>query len=160
MEVTIMLKKDKSVMLTQFIIRLCYVLLTALAIALPVLLKKGIFNFEILSNIKSYIMLPFYAVVPAGYVALICLDKILQNIKNDLVFDNKNVKLLNIISWACIWAGMVGLITFVVILLKSFMFETMIILSAGEFFMALVVKVVKNVFVAAIEIKEENDLTV
>ena len=40
------------------------------------------------------------------------------------------------------------------------MFETMLILAAGEFFMFLVVKVVKFILQGAVEIKEENDLTV
>lgn len=157
---TIMWNNDKSIGLTHAIVRFCYVALAALTVSLPWLLNSGFLHFEILSQIKDYIIGPFYAVVPAGYVALICLDKLLLNIKNDIVFDAKNVKLLRLISWACAFAGLVGLISFVVILIKNFMFETMIVLSAGEFFMALVVRVVKNVFEKAIEIKEENDLTV
>lgn len=155
-----MYKSDKSINLTQLIIRICYLLLAVVSVALPFLLTNGFFHFEILSQIKSYIIGPFYAVVPAGYVALICLDKLLMNIKKDIVFDYKNTKLLNIISWACFYAGCIGLASFIFILVEDFMFETMIVLSAGEYFMALVVKVVKNVFVKAIELKEENDLTI
>lgn len=155
-----MYKSDKSIFLTQLIIRICYVLLAVVSVSLPFLLSNGFFHFEILSQIKSYIIGPFYAVVPAGYVALVCLDMLLINIKKDVVFDKKNTKLLNIITWACIYAGLVGLASFVFILIEDFMFETMLVLSAGELFMALVVKVVKNVFVKAIELKEENDLTI
>lgn len=154
------MKTDKSIIITQFIIRLCYVLLAVVSIALPFLLTNGFFHFEILTQIKDYVIFPFYAVVPAGYVALICLDKLLINIKKEIVFENANVKLLAIISYACIYAGMVGLLSFVFILVKDFMFETMLVLAAGEFFMALVVRVVRNVFQKAIEIKEENDLTI
>lgn len=149
--------KDKSVMLTHTIVRLCYILLTALAIALPFMLRCDFFHFI---KIRTYVEGPFYTVVPAGYIALFCLDKLLINIKKDIVFDNKNVKLLRIISWACTFAGTVGLISFTAILIKDFMFETLLVLTMGEFFMALVIRVVKNIFVKAIEIKEENDLTV
>ena len=76
------------------------------------------------------------------------------------MFDYKNVKLLNIISWACFYAGAVGLAAFIIILLTGTVFETMLILAAGEFFMFLVVKVVKFILQGAVEIKEENDLTV
>lgn len=154
------MKTDKSIIFTQWIIRLCYLLLAVVAVALPFLLSNGFFHFEILSQIKSYIIGPFYAVVPAGYFALVCLDKLLINIKKDIVFDKSNIKLLSIISYACFFASLVGLAAFVFILIEDFMFETMLVLSAGEFFMALVVRVVKNVFQKAIEIKEENDLTI
>lgn len=154
------MKSDKSIKLTHFIVRLCYVLLGAVAIALPFVLENGLFEFEILGQIKSYIYFPFYLVVPAGYIALICLDKLLKNVKSDLVFDNKNVNLLRIISYACFYAGFVGLTSFVVVLALDFMFETLIVLACGEMFMGLVVRVVKNIFERAIEIKEENDLTV
>lgn len=155
-----MLGKEKSVKLTHFIVRLCYVLLGAAAIVLPFIFKYGIFEFDILNKISSYVIGPFYAVVPAGYVALICLDKLLINVKKELVFDVKNVKLLGIISWACFYAGFVGFASFIIIMLMNFMFETLLVLAMGEMFMALVVRVVKNVFESAIEIKAENDLTV
>lgn len=155
-----MWNNDRSVRLTQGIIRACYILLGVVAVGLPFLLNKGFYHFDILGQIKSYVIGPFYAVVPAGYVALVCLDKLLINIRRDAVFVYDNVKLLRIISWACTYAALVGFVAFVVILLSDFMFETMLVLSAGEFFMALIVRVVKNVFDKAIEIKEENDLTV
>ncbi len=151
---------DRSVILTQCIIKICYVILTVVSVGLPFIFDKGFYTFDILGEIKSYVIGPFYAVVPAGYAALICLDKLLINIKWHRVFVSANVKLLRILSWACVYAATVGFISFIVILLKDFMFETMFILSAGEFFVALIVRVVKNVFEKAIEIKEENDLTV
>lgn len=154
------MKTDKSIIITQWIIRICYVLLAIVSIALPFLLTNGFFHFEILTQIKDYILFPFYAVVPAGYVALICLDKLLVNIKREIVFDKVNVSLLGVISYACVYAGLVGALSFAFILIKDFMFETMLVLAAGEFFMALVVRVVKNVFEKAIELKEENDLTI
>lgn len=155
-----MLNKDKSVKLTHFTVRACYVLLAATAIALPVILHNGFYEFDILGEISEYVLGPFYAVVPAGYVALICLDKLLINVRKEIVFDVKNVKLLRIISWACIYAGCVGMLSFFIILAMKFMFETLLILAIGELFMGLVVRVVKNVFEAAIKIKDENDLTI
>ncbi len=155
-----MLYNDKSVNLTHFIVRLCYVLLGAASVLLPIVLYKGLYEFEILGQIKSYIIGPFYAVVPAGYMALVCLDKLLINIKKEIVFETQNVKLLKIISIACFYAGMIGLISFIAVWLLDFMFETLLVLSMGEFFMALVVRVVKNIFEKAIELKAENDLTI
>jgi len=98
--------------------------------------------------------------VPAGYVALFCLDRILTNIKKDVVFDERNIKLLNIITLCCLFAAVVGLVSYVIIAVIYKSIETVILLALGEGFMALVVRVVRNVFKKAIEIKEENDLTV
>lgn len=154
------MQNNHSVKLTHFFVRFCYFLLTAAAIILPVILYKGFYEFEILGKIKSYIIVPFYCVVPAGYSALICLDKLLINIRKGVVFDSGNVKMLLNISNACFFAGTVGLISFIVIAANKFMFETMIVLSLGEMFMGLVVRVVKNIFEAAILIKSENDLTI
>lgn len=155
------MKKDKSVKLTQIFVRACYALL-----ALAVVILPFVFNdFDLVDMMPdppkaSYILVPFYLIVPAGYVALVCLDKLLCNIKRDIVFDAKNVRLLDIISWACVYAGAAGVASFVAVTLLYDAFPTYIILAAGELFMALVVNVVKKLFDKAIEIKEENDLTV
>lgn len=155
-----MLNKDKSVRLTHFIVRACYVFLGAMAIALPILLKNGFYKFDILGQISTYVLGPFYAVVPAGYIALFCLDRLLVNVRKEIVFDAENVRFLRIISRACFYAGCVGIVSFLIILLNNFLFETLFILAVGELFMGLVVKVVKNIFEAAIKIKSENDLTI
>ena len=152
--------KDTSIKLTHFFVRLCYFLLAGAAVFLPILLYNGFYNFEILGEIKSYIIGPFYSVVPAGFTALVCLDKLLINIRKEEVFETKNVNLLRIISWACFYAGLVGLISFIVIMIMDFMFETLFVLAMGEFFMALILQVVMHVFKRAIAIKEENELTI
>lgn len=152
--------KDTSIKLTHFFVRLCYFLLAGAAICLPLILYKGFLHFEILEQIGKYIIWPFYMVVPAGYAALVCLDKLLINIRKEEVFEAKNVKLLRIISWACFYAGLIGLLSFIVIMIMDFMFETLFVLSMGEFFMALILQVVMHVFKKAIIIKEENELTI
>ncbi len=155
--------KDKSTGLTHFAVRLCYILLAVSVIAFPVLMKAqegDWYYFVMLAVHGKYLIYPFYAVVPAGYIALICLDKILGNIKKDIVFDNNNVKLLNLITVCCLYAAAVGIVSFVIIALNYKSIETLILLAFGEAFMALVVRTVRNVFKKAIEIKEENDLVV
>lgn len=78
-----MWNKERSVLLTQAIVRICYVLLAAAVIVLPIVFKDyGSENrISMISELGRYVMGPFYAIVPAGYVALICIDKLLMNIK-------------------------------------------------------------------------------
>lgn len=155
--------KDKTAGLTQFVVRLCYFLLAASVIAFPVLMraKEGDWYYFVMIAVHGkYLIYPFYAVVPAGYIALISLSKILTNLKNDTVFDEKNVRLLNIITACCLFASAVGLVSFIVIAVIYKSIETVFLLSMGEAFMALVVRVVRNVLKKAIDIKEDNDLVV
>jgi len=155
--------KDKTTGITHFAVRLCYVLLAAAVIAFPVLMKaqEGDWYYFVMIAVHGrYLIYPFYAVVPLGYAALICLDKLLGNIKKDIVFDEKNIKLLNLITVCCLLAAVVGAVSFVVIAFMYKSIETVILLAFGEGFMALVVRVVRNIMKKAIELKEDNDLVV
>lgn len=158
-----MIMDKKSTTLCQFVIRLCYVLLPVAVIAFPFLMKVqegNPFYFVMIAGHGKYLIYPFYAVVPSGYAALICLDKIMGNILKDIVFDMKNVKLMNIIIACCLYAAAVGLVSYIIIALVYKSIETVILLAMGEAFVALVIRVLCNVFKKAIEIKEDNDLVV
>lgn len=156
-----MWNKDKSVILTQVIVKACYVLLAGTAVGLPFLLKYyPLSPIDLLDELGKYVIIPFYLVVPLGYTALICIDKLLGNIKKGTVFDMKNVKLLRIISWCCFAAAFIGALSFIIIWAVYMPFETFIVLVAGEVFMGLILRVVKNCFEQAIAIKEENELTI
>ncbi len=153
----------KSAQLTQLAVRLCYVLLAVAAVLFPILMKVpdgSQWYFVMIAQHGKYLIYPFYAVVPAGYAALICLDKILTNIKNDIVFDSRNVTLMNRITWCCLFAAAVGFVSYIIIALMYKSIETVMLLAFGEAFMALVVRVVRDVMQKAIEIKEDNDLVV
>lgn len=156
------MSKNQSIALTKLIIKCCYVLLAAGVIAFPFLIDRGDTEefFGFLSRYGRFLIIPFYCVVPEGYAALICLDKLLSNVKKGVIFDSKNIALLNNVSLSCFAAAAVGAISFIVIAIINIPFETLIILPAAEAFMGLVVSVVKTVFEAAIEIKEDNDLVV
>lgn len=159
-----MWNKSKSITLTHLLVRACYVFLAITAIGLPILLRMD--YLELTSTTVDYFTYTLLAVVPAGYLALICLDMLLINVKKEMVFNEKNVKLLRIISWACFYAGSVGILSFVIVFIKYLFLPAILIpsivlvLAVAEMFMGLVVRVVKNVFEAAIEIKEENELTI
>ena len=157
------MKKVQSANVTHIVIKICYVLLALAVIAFPVLMRAqegDPYYFVMIAVHGRYLIVPFYLVVPAGYAALVCLDKILRNIKQDIVFDKRNVKLLNQITWCCLFAAAVGTVSFVVIAIFYKSIETVMLLAMGEAFMALVVRVIRDVLYKAIEIKEDNDLVV
>ncbi|NLZ46257.1 MAG: DUF2975 domain-containing protein, partial [Clostridiales bacterium] len=88
-----------------------------------------------------------------GYIALIALYKLLDNINKEQVFIETNTKCLRIISWACMMAG----ITFLIFGLWRVIFVAIAFFSV---MFGLIMRVLKNVFEKAVEIKSENDYTV
>ena len=168
-----MWSKEKSVKLTHFIVRACYMILAVLVVAVIVFFNSyGWILYEEVYDIGKYAVELFCILVPVGYTALYCLDRLLINIKKDIVFDKSNVKLLKIISWSCFCAAIIcliyivfGCLLFTTVRRNQTLFEiillsAILLLTTGAGFMGLVVRVVKNVFESAIKIKEENELTI
>ena len=159
--------QNKSADILKAIIKICYVMLAAVVIVMLVITTGTITlskeSFKLIEEIQVRLLIfLFYAVVPAGYAALVCIDKLLTNIKKDLVFESETLKYLNIISYACVYAAVVGIVSVVISLISGVydFFIVFILLSLGEFFMAIVLQVIRQVFKKAIDIKEENELTI
>lgn len=88
-----------------------------------------------------------------GFVLIFCMDKVLRNLRQGIVFDSRNVRLLRIVSNCCFAVCTVCLAGCVRIFFLGF-----VALAAG--FVGLIVRIVKNVFSAAIDMRSELDLTV
>ncbi len=95
----------------------------------------------------------FYPCSLLGILAVISLIRMLLRIKKDNPFCNENVKSLKFISWCCF---IVALITFCC----GFFYLPLFIITVASGFFGLILRVVKNVIQSAIEIREENDLTI
>ncbi len=88
-----------------------------------------------------------------GWVLLVRLWQLLQNIRAQLVFDMRNVHLLRQVSWCCVGAGAVCLVS-------CLYYLPFIAVAIAAGFMALIVRIVKNIFQQAIDMKSELDLTI
>ncbi len=95
----------------------------------------------------------FYLGSIGGYLVLIPLFKMLTNMSKDKVFDRENTKLMMIMTVAL--AGIA-----VDCIIGGFIWNGCWILSVVALFMALVVLSIRVVFVKAITMKEEMDLTI
>lgn len=103
--------------------------------------------------IEKFILGITYLAVPAGWGAIIILFRLLININKGIVFDEKNVKMLSVLSWLCLYVGF----------LSGFAtrwYIPFVVVSVSALFIGLIVRVVRNIISEAIEIKDENDLTV
>ena len=132
---------------------------TIFAIALVILTLGAPWIVEFLCEffhrdyLAKFLTVVTYLAVPAGWGAIILLYKILLNVDKGKVFEEENVKYLSILSWLCIYVGVLSGFA-------SLRFTMFIIISISALFIGLIVRVVRNIISKAIEIKEENDMTV
>ena len=105
------------------------------------------------SSGRAAILTGFYCCVPLVLYALWCIDRLLGNILREDVFIHTNVSFIRRVRWLCAIVGLICLISGVY-------YPPLLFLAVIMEFLALVVSVLKNVLAAAVEIREENDLTV
>ena len=91
--------------------------------------------------------------MPVVLFALRAMDRLVNNILQDQVFVEANVRLIRRIRWCC--AGVSGLC-----IVPGLYYPPLLLMVVIMAFLALVVSVVKNVMAAAVEMREENDLTI
>ena len=85
--------------------------------------------------------------------ALVSLHLLLRNIDRGEVFVPQNTRCLRSISWACMLAGC----AFAVMMLWRYLF---VLPALAAVMLGLIMRVLKNVFEQAVEIKSENDFTI
>ena len=99
------------------------------------------------------ILIPFYLCVPIGFIALALILKLLKNIRREEVFVESNVNVIRAFSWCFIYVGIVCFVA-------GFFYLPFFIIGGASLFMAAIMRVLKNVMQAAVEVKNENDMTV
>ena len=99
------------------------------------------------------IMIAYYVCCPVVLYALWCIEKLMGNILADRVFVEGNVRFIRRLRWCCLGVSVVCLPT-------AFIYPPLIFLAVMMGFLSLIVSVVKSVIAAAVELREENDLTI
>ena len=88
-----------------------------------------------------------------AWICLWELYRLLKNIQREEVFTKENTRHLRLISWCCLGAA-------AVCLLSALYAWPFLIVAIAAAFMMLIVRVVKNCFQQAIDMKAELDLTI
>ena len=139
--------KNSSIELSRICVVLFMILLAALdigcywAVQWFVEIRLMYWQYGVLMMVTIYLCSCF------GWVQL------LQNIRAQLVFDMRNVHLLRQVSWCCVGAGAVCLVS-------CLYYLPFIAVAIAAGFMALIVRIIKNIFQQAIDMKAELDLTI
>lgn len=95
----------------------------------------------------------FYPCTVPAYITLYSLIRLLFNIRNKQVFINQNVAYLRRISWCCYIVAAITLVAGV-------FYVPFLVVAVAAAFVGLMLRVVKNVMQRAVEIREENELTI
>lgn len=90
--------------------------------------------------------------IPAA-ILLFSLHRLLRRIRAGKVFTEENIRLLRMISWCCFAAGMITLTS-------GFFYLPFLLVAIACSFFGLILRVIKNIFEQALEIKQENDFTI
>ena len=147
------MKSETSARCTLWVSRAAFALAVILAFALPGLLDW----YQKLRPLDLWgqraILWGYELCLPGVLYALVQVMALVKNILNKEVFTRENVRRIRRIRWCCAWVSLVCLPAAVFYPPLSFLAVIMA-------FLALVVSVVKNVMAAAVELREENDLTV
>ncbi len=108
---------------------------------------------EAIVMLKKTFCFCFYPCAVFAAAILYSLLKLLFNIKNEKIFITQNVKYLRTVSWCCF---AIAIITFI----GGFFYMPFMFVFAAGGFTGMLLRVLKNVMQSAVELREENDLTI
>lgn len=152
-----MWNKDRSIVLSRILVKICYVIVAACAVAAPRLVELCLYNTAAEArgeqNVYTALLITLYACVPPAIAALVFLDILLRNIRENRPFIEQNVKLLRGLSYCCFCVA--AAFAFFSLLRP---FALLVVFAAG--FFGIILRVVKNCFQQAVAIREENDFTI
>ena len=154
-----MWNKNRSLLLSRIAVGIFLGLLILAAAAAPTLTKLFLdFSrapMEGMSRQQALLcfLITEYASVFPAWALLWNLHRLLQRIGKAQVFVPANESALRLISWCCIAEAAICLVS-------AAYYIPFLLVSVAAGFMALIVRVIKNVFAEAIALKAENDYTI
>ena len=139
---------------TLFFNRFLAVIMVALIFGMPAFLEWYVtLRPAMRVSAQWALVLGFYGCAPAVFLALWELDRLLRAILGRQVFIWRNVKSISRVRWCCLAVSLICLPA-------AYYYTPIIFMSIIMFFLTLILSVLANVMAAAVEIREENDLTV
>lgn len=144
---------NKSAQVSSICTKIVIVLIACAVLAAPQLVKSYIAYAMKDPSVRITMLVMIYASSVPAMIAMVCLDRLLVNIKRKEVFIEKNVKYLRVISWCCFAVS-------AILLIAGFRYLLFLIIAVAAAFFGLILRVVKNVIEQAVVIKNENDFTI
>ena len=142
-----------SATVTLWVNRVIFVSVAALAFLLPWLMDLYIAARPLDSDAQKAIFLAYYACTPVVLFALWNIEWLVRRILAGEVFIANNVRRISRLRWCCLLVSLICLPA-------TFFYLPLLFMVVIMGFLGLVVSVVANVMAAAVEIREENDMTI
>ena len=146
---------NRSVFLSKICVLLFVAAYAAVVLACPVAVKEyETLRTAQLSEVhERFMMITIYLCAAPVGVILWKLWRLLGNIARERIFVRENIVCLRLISWMCFGVAALTLVS-------AWYYVMWIVIACCMAFMGLLIRVIKNVFERAKEIKEENDFTI
>ena len=149
------MKTQKLAKYTLWTNRMVMVVVAVLIFALPALLRwyTGLLGYKLPKEDLIGIWVSY--LLCAGFIltALWNMDRLMRNILIQQIFIRENVRRVRRVQWCC------GIVAVICVVASLFALPALVI-GAIMGFLCLVVCVVANVLDGAVELREENDLTI
>jgi hypothetical protein len=142
-----------SATVTLWVNRFIFVAVVAMVVSLPWLKDLYIQARPLDSNAQKAIFIAFYACTPVVLFALWNIEWLVRRILAGDVFISNNVRRISRLRWCCLLVSLICLPA-------TFFYLPLLFMVVIMGFLGLVVSVVANVMAAAVEIREENDMTI
>ena len=142
-----------SATVTLWVNRVIFVSVAALAFLLPWLMDLYTAARPLDSDAQKAIFLAYYACAPVVLFALWNIEWLVRRILAGEVFIPNNVRRISRLRWCCLLVSLICLPA-------TFFYLPLLFMVVIMGFLGLVVSVVANVMAAAVEIREENDMTI
>ena len=147
------MRLHKSASVTLWVNRIIFLAVVALAILLPQLMGLYISARPLDSDAQKAIFFAYYICLPVVLFALWNVDQLVRRILDGDVFIRNNVRRISRLRWCCLLVSLICLPA-------TFFYMPLLFMVVIMGFLGLVVSVVANVMAAAVEIREENDMTI
>ncbi len=146
--------KSKSLLLSYVIVWVVLALLVAAVFLIPQFASwYEQFMPVPVRSMRMSLSVTLYASLAPAFAAMLRLRGLLANIRQNQVFVQQNTRHLRVLSYCC-WAESAVFFGF------GFVRPTSFVLSFAAFFFGLILRVLKNVFEKAVELREENDAVI
>lgn len=145
--------KKGSIVLANIFVILCMLSVVVLAaFAFPV--ADWYVNWRGINPLlKAVIPVAYYICAVPALIALFCLMLLLRNISREHIFHNANSRLMGIVSLCCIAVAIATAVA-------TYWYLPFVFVTAAMVFIFLIVRIVRGCFIAAITLREENELTI
>lgn len=113
----------------------------------------GIVENPYTQSVMRRVIVAFYGCAPFAAASLYCLIRLLLNIRQDRVFIGKNVRYVRLVSLFCYAVAAITLVT-------GLRYFPLLIITFATFTVGTLLLVMKDLLRSAVELKEENELTI